>query len=41
MFKKLFDFLLFSNRLSATAIAYKADIERRYTKRLLLDNTSD
>lgn len=41
MFEKPFDFLLFSNRLSATAIARKADIERRYTKRLLLDNTSD
>lgn len=41
MFEKPFDFSLFSNRLSATAIARKADIERRYAERLLPDNASD
>lgn len=44
MFKKLFDFLLFTNRLSVTAIAREADIERRNLERLLPKsgyNTSD
>lgn len=44
MFKKLFDFLLFTNRLSVTTIAREADIERRNLERLLPKsgyNTSD
>lgn len=41
MFEKPFDFLLFTNRIGATRIARKADIERRITERLVPDNTSD
>ncbi|EMF09285.1 uncharacterized protein SEPMUDRAFT_52259, partial [Sphaerulina musiva SO2202] len=44
IFKKLFDFLLFTNRLSVTTIAREADIERRNLERLLPKsgyNTSD
>lgn len=41
IFKKPFDFSLFTNRLSALAIARKADIERRILQRLLPKNGSD
>ncbi|EMF08716.1 uncharacterized protein SEPMUDRAFT_53001, partial [Sphaerulina musiva SO2202] len=41
IFEKPFDFSFFTNRLSATAIARKADIERRRLECLLPENTSD
>lgn len=41
MFKKPFDFLLFTNRLSTTSIARKADIDRRKLERLVPKDTSD
>lgn len=41
MFKKLFDFSLFTNLLGSTGLAREADIERRQPERLLPNNASD
>lgn len=41
MFKKLFDFLLFTNSLGAAGLVREANIKRRQSERLLPNNASD
>lgn len=41
MFKKPFDFSLFTTLLGTTSIAREADIERHRNQRILPENTSD
>lgn len=41
MFKKLFDFSLFTNSIGSAGIVREADIKRRALERLLLENNSD
>lgn len=41
MFKKPFDFSLFTTSLGPTSIAREADIERRRLERILLDDASN
>lgn len=41
IFEKPFDFLLFTNRLGPTAIARKANVERRKPQQLIPNNASD
>lgn len=40
MFKKLFDFSLFTNRLGPTGIARKTDIKRRVPERIFPKSSS-
>lgn len=41
MFKKLFDFLLFTTSLGPTGIAREADLERRRVERILSNDASN
>lgn len=41
MFKKLFDFSLFTYSLRSTGLVREADIERRALERILPNNSSD